>query len=112
MMHPAMHHQPPRLLHMDSGTSLSALWCLIVLLYGYGTVPNVGYHSWNPLIILFPSYDPLTEGYKYNRLSSVLILETQVYICRIISSIGGTSRATPSVGFCMYKNPCTVAVEP
>jgi len=81
------------------------LWCLVVLLYKYGTVPNAGYHSWNPLIVLFSSCDPLTEGYKYNRLSSVLILETQVYICRITSSIGGTSRATPSVGFVCIKTP-------
>src|SRR6267142_6051386 len=62
------------------------LWHLVVLLYKYGTVPNAGYHSWNPLIVLFSSCDPLTEGYEYNRLSSVLILETRVYICRITTS--------------------------
>jgi len=92
--------------------SLSALWRLDWLLYGYGIIPNVGCHSWNPLTILFSQYDPLTEGYKYDRLSSVLILKTQVYICRITSGIGGTSRVIPSVSFCTYKNLCKVAVEP
>jgi len=89
----------------DSGMSLSALWWLWVLLYEYGTVWNAGCHSWNPLIVLFSHCDPLMEGYKYDRQSSVLILEIQVYTCRIVSSIGGTSRATPSAGFVCIKTP-------
>jgi len=89
----------------DSGTSLSALWWLWVLLYGYGTVWNAGCHSWNPLIVLFSHCNPLTEGYEYDRQSSVLILEIWVYTCRIVSSIGGTSRATPSAGFVCIKTP-------
>src|SRR6266850_3204631 len=64
------------MLHMDSGMSLSALWHLDWLLYGYGTVLNAGYHSWNPLTILLSLCVPLMEDYKYDRLSSVLILET------------------------------------
>ena len=66
---------------------------------------NVGCHSWNPLTSLSSSCDPLTEGYEYDRQSSVLILEIQVYTCRIVSSIGGTSRATPSAGFVCIKTP-------
>jgi len=79
--------------------SLSALWCLDWLLYGYGIAPNVGCHSWNPLTIFLSLCIPLMKDYEYDRLSSVLILKTRVYICRITSSIGGTSRVTPSVSF-------------
>jgi len=58
-----------------------------------------GCHSWNPLIVLFSLCDPLMEDYKYDRKSSVLILKIQVYACRILSSISGTSRVIPSAGF-------------
>jgi len=75
------------------------LWQLWLLLYGYWTLWIAGCHSWNPLIALSSLYDPLMEDYKYDRQSSVLILEIWVYTCRILSSIGGTSRATPSAGF-------------
>src|SRR6267142_3048330 len=73
---------------------------------------NVGCHSWNPSSFLLSLCVPLMEGYLYDRLGSVLILEIQVYICRITSSTGGTSRTAPSVGFCTYINRCKVAVEP
>jgi len=43
------------------GTSLSALWHLDWLLYGYGIVPNAGCHSWNPLTISLSLCVPLTE---------------------------------------------------
>jgi len=93
------YHWAPHCYARTFGMSLSALWHLDWLLYGYGIVLNVGCHSWNPLTILLSLCVPLMEDYKYDRLSSVLILETRVYICRITSSIGGTSRVTPSVSF-------------
>src|SRR6267142_4002151 len=72
--------------------------------YGLPTVriwdrANAGCHSWNPSSFLLSLCVPLTEGYLYDRLGSVLILEIRVYICRITSSTGGTSRTAPSVGF-------------
>jgi len=59
---------------------------------------NVGCHSWNPSSFSLSLCVPLMEGYLYDRLGSALILGIQVYICRIASSIGDTSRTAPSVG--------------
>jgi len=84
------------MLHMDSGTSLTACLLLWLVLYEYGTDWMVGCHSWNPLLVPLILINPLMEGYKYNRQSSELILRIQVYTCRILSSIGGTSKITPS----------------
>src|SRR6266850_7635412 len=50
------------LLRMDSGMCLSALWSLDWLLYGYGIVPNVGCHSWNPLTISLDSMRASDRG--------------------------------------------------
>jgi len=60
---------------------------------------NAGCHFWNPLYFFLSLCMPLMEGYLYDRLSSALILGIQVYICRITSSTGGTSRTAPSASF-------------
>src|SRR6266850_1614899 len=89
---------PCQLLRMDSCYVTA---CFVVI--GLPTVwiwdhVKVGCHSWNPSSFSSSQCVPLTEGYLYDRLSSAQILGIRVYICRIASSVGGTSRTAPSVG--------------
>src|SRR6266850_5958444 len=59
---------------------------------------KAGCHSWNPSSFSSSQCVPLMEGYLYDRLSSAQILGVRVYICKIASSVGDTSRTAPSVG--------------